>query len=341
MKNFFLIPIHIIALLTQAKSFKANPVIGSRLLNILGLHVIRMAITQLLFRLRLFITMPLADKAMRRSFLDNGFVMIENALPDEDFTALLSEITSYRGEARQCAQGDSVTIRRFIDEGSMLQFPACDKFRKQSPINGALRFTSGRGELPRIYIEKVHHRANDKDQPDPQKTLHSDTFHSTMKAWLFLEDVDDHNGPFTYVPGSNRLTWKRFKWCYRKSIDAKHAGDGYTEKGSFRIEEDALPSLSLPAPHPFKVKKNTLVIANTHGFHRRGEASDPQATRLGLFMSSRYNPFNPWISWNTTLGRTLRDSLMMRYEQHLDKKALEKGRKSPWHIVEINDSNSF
>ena len=42
--------------------------------------------------------------------------------------------------------------------------------------------------------------------PDPQTALHADTFHPTVKAWLFLTDVAADAGPFTYVPGSHRLT---------------------------------------------------------------------------------------------------------------------------------------
>ncbi len=38
-----------------------------------------------------------------------------------------------------------------------------------------------------------------------------------------------------------------------------------------------------------------MVIANVFGFHRRGDASEP-GERLTLFMNSRSNPFNPFIT---------------------------------------------
>ena len=37
--------------------------------------------------------------------------------------------------------------------------------------------------------------------PDPQTDLHTDTFHPTVKAWLFLTDVAADAMPFVYVPG--------------------------------------------------------------------------------------------------------------------------------------------
>ena len=36
---------------------------------------------------------------------------------------------------------------------------------------------------------------------DPQTDLHTDTFHPTVKAWLFLTDVAPETMPFVYVPG--------------------------------------------------------------------------------------------------------------------------------------------
>ena len=49
-----------------------------------------------------------------------------------------------------------------------------------------------------------------KAKPDPQTDLHIDTFHPTVKAFYFLTDVADDEGPFVYVPGSHRLTDARF-----------------------------------------------------------------------------------------------------------------------------------
>ena len=55
--------------------------------------------------------------------------------------------------------------------------------------------------------------------PDPQLELHADTFHPSLKAWLFLTDVTDDQGPLTYVAGSHRLTPERLAWEQARSID--------------------------------------------------------------------------------------------------------------------------
>ena len=45
--------------------------------------------------------------------------------------------------------------------------------------------------------------------------------------------------------------------------------------------------------HLFPVKANTMVVADTHGFHARQPSLRP-STRLALYGSLRVNPFNPF-----------------------------------------------
>src|SRR5437016_4485285 len=79
--------------------------------------------------------------------------------------------------------------------------------------------------------------------PDPQTALHADTFHPTVKAWLFLTDVAADAGPFTYVPGSHLLTAQRLAWERRMSLAARRSPDADTREGSFRIDPGELPAL--------------------------------------------------------------------------------------------------
>lgn len=118
---------------------------------------------------------------------------------------------------------------------------------------------------------------------DPETSLHEDTFFNTHKAWLYITDVDYKNAPFVYVKGSNsHKRTKRLKKAYKYSIkkDSIH---------SRRISTEELSELNLKETH-FIAKKNTFVMANTLGFHRRlmGEAGNK---RIALAFSARHNPF--------------------------------------------------
>src|SRR5436190_1683160 len=113
------------------------------------------------------------------------------------------------------------------------------------------------------FADLLHQVKAYRGRPDPQTALHADTFHPTVKAWLFLTDVAADAGPFTYVPGSHRLTPERIAWERRMSLAARHSADPEIRQGSFRITPDELAALGLPEPRIFAVPANTLIVADT------------------------------------------------------------------------------
>ena len=184
-------------------------------------------------------------------------------------------------------------------------------------------------------MQNVKSNARDADA-DPQRHLHSDTFHATMKAWLFLDDVGDHNGPFTYVAGSHKLTWQRLKWEYHKSVEGSSQANSYGSRGSLRVADDELEAMGMPAPSLFKVPANTLVIADTHGFHRRGAASE-KSSRLEIWAYSRANPFNPLIGFNLQWYNKLSHKVIDKYLKRQDRIAAAKGMRASWHLIDSSE----
>ncbi len=69
--------------------------------------------------------------------------------------------------------------------------------------------------------------------------------------------------------------------------------DRLTGEGSLRIDEALLPRLGYGPPRKLAVGANTLVIADTSGFHRRGIA-EGQACRISIWAYARGNLFSPW-----------------------------------------------
>ena len=144
---------------------------------------------------------------------------------------------------------------------------------------------------------------NSPDNNDVQKVMHMDTFFITVKFWLFPQDVTLDDGPFRYVAKSNILTDKRKEWMRQQwtdIIDGKidpRRTYGHAE-GSLRIFDEELIEMGFdPEVTAHPVKANTLVIANTFGFHSRGEVSNT-VIRLALHGSIRltrpfelYKPF--------------------------------------------------
>ncbi len=229
----------------------------------------------------------------RQSYREHGYIVKENYLPEADFTAIEQEIRAWQGKARTFQQGDTLTQRTLLDPETLEQLPHTAKLFADRDFQRLLQYANGHQRLPFFNIERIHNGVHTDKPHDPQKDMHSDTFHPTMKFWLYLDDVDEHNGPFTYIPASNRLSRKRLKWEYQTSISAHKHPNRLAARGSFRFSDADRAEIGLKAPMAFKVKKNTLLIANTFGVHGRGRA-EPGSTRLALWGMGRTNPFVPF-----------------------------------------------
>lgn len=279
-------------LLTGAKSFLDNPLIGSEKLNRRGLHAWRVAQARALAERR---RARLADRISpedRQAFERDGFVVKRDFLPPATFAALKQGLLAWPGPAREMVQGDTITRRYAVDPELIGAVPAIREMLRDPRWQGLARYVASFDIEPLLYVQSILSRRHDAP-PDPQTRLHADTFHPSMKAWLFLEDVGPADGPFRYVPGSHRLTPERLAWEKRRSCTVAQDGDFLSARGSFRIEEEELAALGLPPARPMTVPANTLVVADTYGFHARTVSERP-TTRIELFAYSRRNPFLPF-----------------------------------------------
>jgi hypothetical protein len=279
-------------LLTGAKSFRDNPLIGSEKLNQRGLHVGRIRLARALAERRRARLAAAVDPADLAAFDRDGFVVKRDFLPPDIFTALREQILTWTGPAREMIQGDTITRRYAADPELMRAAPAMKAFTRDPRWQGLARYIASFDVEPLLYVQSILSQRRDAP-PDPQTHLHADTFHPTMKAWLLLEDVAPDDGPLTYVTGSHRLTGERLAWERRRSLEVRSQSDLLSARGSFRIEPGELAALGLPAPTAFAVPANTLIVADTFGFHARAP-SDRATTRIELFGYSRRNPFLPF-----------------------------------------------
>jgi hypothetical protein len=296
-----LVPWWTAQLLTGTKSFERNGVIGSRRLNQYGLHEARVRLAHGLAerrRRRLESLVPAADRA---DFARDGFVIRRDFLPQEAFAELLRQVKMYRGPLREIAEGDTIMRKIALDPRTLAALPALAGVLRSPEWRGLIRYIGSRKAEPVVWIQSLSRHAC-AGPPDPQTLLHADTFHPTVKAWLFLTDVAADAGPFTYVPGSHRLTPQRLAWERRMSLAARDSANAEIRQGSFRVDRDELREMGLPEPRVFAVPANTLVVADTFGFHARGP-SVGRSLRVEIWAYGRRSPFVPWAGfdpWTTT-----------------------------------------
>ena len=287
------LPMAAAAVVSKGKNFGSNPVLGSARLNRMGLHRWRVAQAHAASerrRARLATRLRTEETAQ---FEEKGFVVRENALPADIYARLVEELQTVPRPAWEMRQGHAVTRIMPLpgqDDGSAAA--AARRFLISPEIRALIGYVAGRagGYNPAIQTIANH---PDPANPDPQNTLHSDTFHPTAKFWLFMHDVAADEGPFSFVEGSHRLTPQRLEWEYEQSMLATAAGNAHHASGSFRSTEADMAAFGYGPLITLPVKGNTLVVADTYGFHRRTPTDRP-TVRTELHAMLRRNPFLPW-----------------------------------------------
>ena len=234
--------------------------------------------------------------------MQDGFLVLEDFLPEENFEWLESKVQQF--VSMQMPEGGRAPIHNPEKFYSLNQ----KMLTYLKMVWGVTEFYDDlRNGYPRVDIDNLIHKDYDGDV---QKSLHTDTFHNTVKGWLYIDDVAEHQGPFAYVKGSHRNTQQRVSWDYENSklaYDPSHPlykkrterRDTWVMPGSYRIadhekgegENAELKRLGYDEPILCTGKKNTLVLATTKGFHKRHEVVEPGTQRLTVQIQFRVNPF--------------------------------------------------
>lgn len=293
LKSVVLAPIWLIQLATTAKSFLDHPLIGSQRLNRMGLHRSRVRIADALCRWRRSRLARHVPREWREAFDRDGFVVIENVVPEADFAELQGALLTSEWEAREMRQGDAITRRIAVDPPMLASVPQLDRLLARKDINALFHYVASFRTTPLHYVQTIVSKSGG-NEPDPQETVHADSFHSSMKAWLFLRPVALEDGPFTYVRGSHRFTPERIEWEYRRSLADPKAIDRLSARGSPRVNDNDLAAMKLGKAEALPVPANTLVVADTGGFHARG-AAQRSGERVEIWSYARRNPFLPWL----------------------------------------------
>jgi hypothetical protein len=145
-------------------------------------------------------------------------------------------------------------------------------------------------------------------EDDLQYTLHVDTFHPAFKVFLYQHDVKIENGPFCYVPKSHKNTESKLKFLFQVSKDRSRRilkenlvreDDPIVWNDSFRLTKDTihenvndkLKNLGLGEEYIIEVGANTLIVADTSGFHRRYPLRVGFQRKSFRMTMDRNNPF--------------------------------------------------
>jgi Phytanoyl-CoA dioxygenase (PhyH) len=259
---------------------------GSVLANRLGLQIARAVAMN-------------ADFALRRRVVDRG---LEGYVAEYDRNGVVAipeflspDIFATVREEAQAAYEAGLFKAEVVEDNSVVEealtigkeperFPATKQYVEDN--HRLRRLAAATLRLPDVggVAVEVSYMHKSADAPRPKKLvgtnyIHADVHYPSVKAWLFLEDIDERNGAFVYARGTHRLTWARLVYEYEASVRVAKAK---REKGFRKTVPYGL--LRMPTERQMQAMgieetvlsgpANTLVLASTMGFHRRGEFAD-------------------------------------------------------------------
>lgn len=247
-----------------ARIFSGDKTIDHAGLNRLGVQVFRMLAARAFYRIRPRAVDDRVESVVRE-VRQNGIVMIHDFLPPDTFEAVRSEYKQLAGNPSvwsTLTRGSNVQRLAYANDMDILLIPGASAYFFDNPIIRAIFSALEKLPLEHLRVtrafEELTHGADGKH--DPETTFHSDIFFNTHKAWLYLDDVTLDHGPLAYVKRSHLFHARQLAATYNDSCSRN--------QGSRRIPDEEIAARGLN--ESFCVcPKNTLLVANTFGYHRR------------------------------------------------------------------------
>jgi hypothetical protein len=282
-------------------------VVRSLPLNVAGLQAVRTLLAHYLHRRR---TRNGAMSPLAATLAEEGIVIIPEFLPLPLFDAVRAEFRGALEHASTLPLEKTATSHVFVryedasrrmgrfEEGTidhnyvtimpddsncpLIQEHLLRNERMLSlirEVSGLTKVASPRAELGRMSLSD---RAK-PDASDPQTELHEDIFCHDWRAWFTVNAWTEENAAFKYAHCTHHLSPSRVALEYWNSVSNTRDG------GSWRVGPRAKRWLRID-PRSTCCPPNSLVIANTGGYHARGDFQQGHI-RESIQMIFRFNPW--------------------------------------------------
>lgn len=277
--------------------------VGGEIANRLGLQVLRAVYLDITHRPSTKRVAP-ELKEQAKALIDDGMVVIPDFLPQDIFEKIREEYEVAFDPNRETVsrQSDDTVNRssyKFTPESEAINSAvirgsrqdACKVTEKLSPtaskhiienktiwelVSAAVGKTVKYN--PGAYFQREMRADGAIEDTEQNIILHEDVFYPSVKVFYYLNDNTEENGAFVVVPKSHRLDLKRLKHEYLYSIDIARQKNGKSvshpvhDSGRMQVFGRAYKREELKEVQAIG-KANTLIIANTMAFHRRGGSS--------------------------------------------------------------------
>jgi hypothetical protein len=267
---------------------------GGPLVNRMGLQVVRAYKEHAAWSLRSF---PIHESI--RDAYDtierDGVIVIPNFLPDEDFRLLQEEYQRSRTDpgASELSFGENLVSRHLYVTDYPERYPHTMRLTRDSEF--LLDLASAVSRRRRTFKPHLTFYTLYKPEPNAAHTdldsaqfAHPDRHYRFLKAFLYLNDVDENNAPYSFAKGSHRFTLERLrfeyehanKWANRKVRHGRRTADQIEADAELeRCVNKAMLKQAMSC-EPIVGKANTLIVSNNQGFHKRGPFNSNRERQL-------------------------------------------------------------
>lgn len=274
-----------------------NHILPSPLANKLGMPVLRTIFANMIIHLRRLKNCR-AQSEDENKLIKNGILVIENFLPLEEFNQLKQEFHSAISESENkkiVKKGSMHVDIRQIKGDDFNKFPAIKKFAKNKKLIRLIAAAEGIkivDQFSKLDLETTKFGDPSKDN-DLNVPFHADVHFHSHKVLFYMNEVKLDEGPFVYCKNSHRnkidrLLFEFMRGQLKDSHEETWRIQKHLDKNFFKKYFEKLQNQEYKVACP----GNTLIIANVHGFHKRGE-SIPGAERSLIRIPFRYNPLGP------------------------------------------------
>jgi hypothetical protein len=275
---------------------KLNPYIGifstqkllkNKILNFFGIQIYRLVLSKFFLNLR---ALSLKKRTTSNEVLllkENGYLVIDNFLDIMNFEKLRIFFENEMDKETIDNYKNSRSVAMYKTRGCLFNEFNYPGFVEKKFISQIFKEYFNRNienSESSIYMERILRSDSKKNLPDdPQNHFHRDTFFGGLKGIFFMHDVTEEHGTLEYLKKSHKIDYKKIKLEYLNSISLKF-------NPNLRNVNDLEKRYNKKII--FTCKKNTLLLFDVSGFHRRAKA-DVGLKRDTIRMTFRFNPFSP------------------------------------------------
>jgi len=216
------------------------------------------------------------NKEQLESLAENGIIVIENILDISEFDNIYKKTNQLVDQAKNNTGMTNVSMT-----DDLIKISLEYKLEKNSKLNLISNKISqiiyGKKIEPSTSIILTKALKIPESEYPGDNNLHPDRYLPNIKMFYYLKDVDNNCAPFTFSLGSHKIDQTYID--YFKNSDIKNGFDERNPNSRKFTKNTKI----------FTVKKNSLIIALTNGFHGRSKFEKLNERVAIFFQYSAYD----------------------------------------------------